>query len=35
VQEPDEELKWKIASFLAHKPSMEEASLTSYGSVRD
>ncbi|MEV5441028.1 class I SAM-dependent methyltransferase [Streptomyces sp. NPDC052644] len=29
VQEPDEELKWKIASFLAHKPTTEEASLTS------
>lgn len=29
VQEPDEELKWKIASFLAHKPTTEEAGLTS------
>jgi SAM-dependent methyltransferase len=29
VQEPDEKLKWKIASFLAHKPASEEASLTS------
>ncbi len=29
VQEPDEDLKWKIASFLAHKPTAEETSLTS------
>ncbi|MFF3343612.1 class I SAM-dependent methyltransferase [Streptomyces flavidovirens] len=29
VQEPDEDLKWKIASFLAHKPTTEQAVLTS------
>jgi SAM-dependent methyltransferase len=29
VQEPDENLNWKIASFLAHKLASEEASLTS------
>ncbi|MFG2221263.1 class I SAM-dependent methyltransferase [Streptomyces sp. NPDC048685] len=29
VQEPDEKLKWKIASFLAHKPTSEQDSLTS------
>ncbi|MGI5048025.1 class I SAM-dependent methyltransferase, partial [Streptomyces sp. JAC25] len=29
VQEPDEKLTWKIASFLAHKPISQEAGLTS------
>ncbi|MEU9644421.1 class I SAM-dependent methyltransferase [Streptomyces sp. NPDC048188] len=33
VQEPDEKLTWKIASFLAHKPTSEEAEPASHASA--